>query len=116
LQHPGIKDGFWQGLGQVVDLPSSFIFLHDEPGLFVLEPVQQYYGIHAAIYPEKRGLEAVKFAKNAFVWMFKHTKAEKVLARIDRKRPDVIAFARMAGMKKFSETNETVFYEVAKCH
>lgn len=111
LQHPAFTE-FWSEVGHPVVFPPDFKFIYEQDvGLFVVEPVDHFYGIHVAIYPEKRGIPAIDAGKKAIQWCLKER--PKVLARIRKNQPKTSRYARKCGMRKYGENDTHVFYEAA---
>lgn len=113
LSDPGLGT-FWSELGCPIRLPAHFRYLYEpDVGLFVVEPVEDYYGIHVAIFPECRGKAGLKAGREAIQWVL--ARSGKALARVRKNQPETRFYAALCGMKRYSEDEAHVYYEVMKC-
>lgn len=113
LSEPDLRT-FWGELGQPIELPEHLHYLYEpDVGVFVLEPVEDYYGIHVAIFQGCRGRRAVKAGKEAIAWVL--SRSCKALARIRKNQPETRFYASLCGMKRYSESETHVFYEAMTC-
>jgi hypothetical protein len=105
---------FWRELGFAIELPDHFYYLLEpDIGLFVIEPVEAYYGIHVAIFPGSRGKRALQAGREAIRWVLQRT--TRVLARILRNQPETRFYAASCGMKRYSEDATHIYYEAISC-
>ena len=113
LLNPALTD-FWRELGYSIELPEHFYYLYEQDvGLFVIEPVEAYYGIHVAIFPESRGKRALQAGREAIRWVLQ--RSTRVLARILRNQPETRFYAVSCGMKRYSEDATHIYYEAMIC-
>jgi hypothetical protein len=113
LRRPEVGS-FWWELGFATMLPPHFSYLYErDVGLFVLEPVERFMGIHVAIPPAGRGSKAVAAGKEAFRIVLE--RCEKVLARVRIEDRQARHFAVQCGMRRYSLSRTHTFYEVTKC-
>lgn len=114
LAEPALSE-FWQELGRRIELPDSFQFLYEpDVGLFVVEPVSDYYGLHVAIFPQCRGRLGLKAGQNAVQWVLQ--RAPKALARVRRDQSKTCFYAAHCGMKRYAQDATHIYYEASLCH
>ncbi len=70
-----------------------------DSGVWAFHPCDDGYAIHAALGPECRGKKAKRSVLAAMAWIFSHTDAEHIVARIPVKFRAVRTLARAVGMK-----------------
>lgn len=105
---------FWDELGCSIELPEHLHYLYEpDVGVFVVEPVDDYYGIHVAIFQGCRGRRAVRAGKEAIAWVL--SRSCKALARIRKNQPETRFYAALCGMRRYSENETHVFYEAMTC-
>lgn len=114
LKQPWAAD-FWRELGNL-EIPEHCYFISDSKNIVVVEVFDGICGAHIAISPDFRGKSGIAFGRSAISFMLESTKSERVLARIQLDRPNVVAYAKMCGMIEYSRSNTHVFLESKKCH
>jgi hypothetical protein len=69
--------------------------------------------IHADMGPNCRGMKAVDSAKEAFKWLFKNVRVEKIYAKIEKEKKAACQIASRAGMKLVDSNKDSKLYEVS---
>ena len=113
LSHPDCAD-FWSELGGFFELPHFYMFLYESGCMIVVEPLpfgEGLCGVHMACLKKSRGRKAVDFAKRVAQYIKDET-GNRIFARINRNRAEVLAMAKMANMKEFNHSETHVFLEV----
>jgi hypothetical protein len=103
---------FWSETG-VAELPYFVMFLYEAGCMMAIEPlpVKDACGIHIACLKGARGKNAVNFAKRCFNYIKKET-GNRIFARIQSDRQEVITMATLSGMKEHNRSETHVFMEV----
>lgn len=105
---------FWRELGDL-EIPDHCYFISDSKNIAVIEVFDGMCGIHIAITPECRGRFGVEFGRESIAFAIQSVKSERVLARIQLDRPNVVAYAKLCGMVEYSRSNTHIFLESKKC-
>jgi RimJ/RimL family protein N-acetyltransferase len=82
------------------------VFDQDIPrGFFCLQPLADHdtYMVHTVMMPGFRGTKALRAARQGMDWMFQNTPAEQIQSYCFEIHPEVMVFARWAGMRKVGE-------------
>ena len=116
LSHPDCAD-FWNELGGFFELPHFYMFLYESGCMIVVEPLpfgESLCGVHMACLKKSRGRKAVDFAKRGLKYIKDET-GNRIFARIQAGRREVIAMATLSGMKEFNKNETHVFLEAVQC-
>ncbi len=79
-------------------------------GLFLFQLFKDAIEIHACFKKEFRGNTAVIAARNAFAWIFKNTKYDRIIAEISE--PHVQQYAERCGMFRTGDQYEVGKWEI----
>jgi len=96
-------------------ISSNYIYLMEadqgkDLGVWIFEPEEDYFLMHACMGPNCRGAKAVKSARNAIRWLFKNTDADAILAPIAKSFRHASIIARRTGLRVHSENESGKAY------
>lgn len=112
LSHPD-NLGFWEEIGCQIRMPEQFRYFYEDGCLMVVEPMCGIAGIHIACLPESRGKKCLAFGIECISYLL--SQYDKVIARIQNHRKDVLYLSKSAGMVMYDRC-KTHTYMVALCH
>ena len=111
LNHPDNKE-FWRGLPERPKMPSGLSYFYESGCMMIVDPlpVSGLFGVHIACIKSARGKNAINFAKQCFSFI-KSKANQRIFARIQIDRREVIAMAKLAGMKEYNRSETHIFME-----
>lgn len=94
---------------------SEYIYLIEvegekDVGLWIFEPEENYFLMHACMGSKCRGRKAVESALDAIGWLFENTDVDAILAPIVKNFRHARIIAQRAGLKVYAENENLKAY------